>query len=359
MAEHQQDLDKTEKATPYKLREAKRMGQVAKSLEFNSIVILTSMLMLVYMFGNHFIVAEAGLTGRLLAGAHNVVWDAVHINTFLGNVVRAMVDIFWPLLLVMFVAAVAANFMQTGPVFSFHPVKPDFQRLNPVKGFKRVFSKKMLFEAFKNTVKLALISTVIYLFLQDTIMSLLRMQNVDSHLFGKALLHDGTHLVFQLLVVLCIIMIIDLVYTKWDFSKRMMMSRRELRDEIKRREGDPQVRAKQRELQKEAAKRVGAISRVPDADVIITNPTHLAVAVQYDRNKMRSPSVIAKGAGEVAEKIKLLANKNQIPVVENKPLARLLFKTTNIDEYVPEESFAQVAKILVWVYAMRKKRDGV
>ena len=179
--------------------------------------------------------------------------------------------------------AVLSNMVQTGPIFTFFPLKPDPKRLNPVQGFKRVFSRRMLFEALKTFVKLGLITATAYFVIDDMFPHLLAMPQIDPKAYPAVLLDAITSLVFKLVLVLLIVALLDLMYTRWDFGKKMRMSRREVKDEHKRREGDPHVRAKIKELQREAAKRSKSLGRVPDADVLITNPTHFAVAQQNDR----------------------------------------------------------------------------
>jgi flagellar biosynthetic protein FlhB len=152
--------------------------------------------------------------------------------------------------------------------------------------------------------------------------------------------------------------LLDFGYVRWDFAKRMMMSRREMREEHKRREGDPKVRARIRELQREMRKRSGALKRVPDADVLITNPQHIAVALRYRPEELPAPRLIAKGAGDLAARMKLLARRHGVPVVENRPLARRLFLRGGLDAAIAQEEYPQVARVLAWVYALRELRAG-
>jgi flagellar biosynthetic protein FlhB len=158
-------------------------------------------------------------------------------------------------------------------------------------------------------------------------------------------------------MVLAFIALIDVMYTRWSFADKLKMSRREMKEEVKQREGDPHVRARIRELQRELVKRAKAIRRLPDADVLITNPTHLAVALVYQREKMSAPQVIAKGAGEFAEYMRMLARRHGVPVIEDPPLARALFMAAGIDKEVPERVYQQVARVLVRAYALRTARE--
>jgi flagellar biosynthetic protein FlhB len=164
--------------------------------------------------------------------------------------------------------------------------------------------------------------------------------------------------VLKLLMVLALIALIDVLYTRRSYFNRLKMSRRELKEEIKHREGDPRIRARIRQLQRELVKRSSAIKRLPDADVLITNPTHLAVALLYRREQMNAPQVLAKGAGELAEHMKMLARRHRVPVIENRALARKLFDGVEIEQAIPEALFPQVARILVWAYAWRRTEHG-
>jgi flagellar biosynthetic protein FlhB len=163
---------------------------------------------------------------------------------------------------------------------------------------------------------------------------------------------------FQMMLVVLFVALLDLMYTRWEFSQKMLMSRREVKEEVKRREGDPMLRAKQREIQKEAVKRAGSTRRVPDADVLITNPTHLAIALHYDADTMTAPAVIAKGAGTLALKMREVASRHGIPIVENKTLARKLFRESGIDDGVPDDLFPVIAKLMAWVWMLKRHKEA-
>lgn len=351
----EEDQDKTEDATPFKLQEAKKKGQVAKSLEFNSMMIIMALLFVAALWAKSMISSLFDLNRSLFSNAHNVDFDIPSLVEWMGNIFMGLFLVLAPLLVVLVVIAVLMNVFQTGLIFSLFPIKPDFNKLNPVTGFKRVFSKKMLFEAFKSFIKLGFFGSILYGVIASLIPDISRLLMSDPDSYVATLLSLSVQLIMSLLGAIMIVAILDMIYTRWDFSKKMMMSRRELKDEHKRREGDPHVRNKMKEVQREAAKRTDSIKRVPEADVLITNPTHFAVAVLYDKTKMKAPIVIAKGAGSLAQKIKYFASKHNVPTIENKKLAQLLFKYTDIDEPIPESVFAEMAKILVWAYTRRGK----
>ncbi len=356
MAEQQQEQDRSEPATPFKLREARRRGQVAKSMEINSLLLLSTALAMIYLTGEAMIGGQLDMARAVLSQAGGVDLSPGHALVLFEAMVKEVIHVFWPIIAAMMIVGVLSNMFQTGPVFSFYPLKPDIQRINPIAGFKRLFSVKLLFESVKSVIKLALFSAVIYFAIVGSVPTFLGLLDTDPNAYPRFLLEQSVSLAFKLLFVLFVIAILDLLYTRWDFAKKMRMSRREIKEEVKRREGDPQVRAKIKELQREASKRAGSLKRVPDADVLITNPTHLAVGVRYERGVMEAPLVITKGAGELALKMREAAIRRRVPVVENKRLARALFKQVEIDQMITPELFPAVAKLLVWVYAMRERR---
>jgi flagellar biosynthesis protein FlhB len=355
VAEQQTEQDRTEPATPTKLRDAKRRGQVTKSLEINSFFILSLGVAISYLLGQEMVSKQLALSRELLSNAHQVAFDPVQVLLLLKHTVDRLVSIYWPAMAALVAVAVIMNMAQTGPVFTFFPLKPDMSRINPVSGFKRLFSTKLLFEFMKTMIKLMLFSGILYFSIAALFPSLISL--LDHHPDGYlAYLAINANLIaLKLMAILLFIALLDLLYTRWDFAKRMRMSRREIKEEVKRREGDPQIRAKIRELQREAAKRAGSLRKVPEADVLITNPTHLSIALAYQRGVMTAPRVIAKGAGELAGKMREVARRHQVPLVENKRLARRLFQSVDIDQPISEELYPLVAKILVRVFAKRKR----
>ncbi|ODB95139.1 hypothetical protein A3197_17395 [Candidatus Thiodiazotropha endoloripes] len=360
MAEQQTEQDRTEPATPTKLREAKRRGQVSKSLEINSLFILSVGIAVFYLIGDDMVSQQLALSRELLSNAGSISLGPAQALILFEYTFQWVASIFWPLIAILFIGAVLMNMFQTGPVFSFHPLKPDTSRINPVNGFKRLFSVRLLYESVKTLIKLVLFAGCLYLAITSLVPSLVSLLDRHPDSYPVFLARNGTLIAIYLVAVLLFIALLDLLYTRWDFAKRMRMSRREIKDEVKRREGDPQIRAKMRELQREAAKRAGSLRKVPDADVLITNPTHLSIALMYKRESMSAPQVIAKGAGDLAINMRTVARRHNIPIVENRSLARKLFKSVGIDQPIGEDLYPTVAKILVRIFAKRDaKVNGV
>jgi flagellar biosynthetic protein FlhB len=286
------------------------------------------------------------------AGHINYVPD--DLVAWLSGVFTAVIAVVAPILLVIVIIAVLMNVFQTGPIFSFYPIKPDFKKLNPMTGLKRIFSIRTIYETIKTLLKLALFGAIVYFFIIGMLPQAMGFIHIKPDAYAFLMLGHVQDLVLRLVALMILFALIDLVYSRRDYSEKMKMSRREVKDEVKRREGDPQVRAKIKELQREASKRAGSVSKVPDADVLITNPTHKSVAILFKRDSMTAPKVVAKGAGELAIKMRKVARDNSVPIVENKPLARSLFKMVSIDDEIPTMFYAEVARVLVRVYSQRK-----
>ena len=351
----EQEQDRSETATPFKLQEAKKRGQVPKSLELNSFFALAAMLLVMFLWGRGIVQDHFRLDARVLAMAGQIDFSPPVMQYWLAEVLRQMLHGIAPLLVVLAVIAIGANFLQTGPIWTTFPLKPDIDRVNPISGFKRLFSWRLVFELAKNLVKLAAFSVILYLIVRDLLPVLMALPQADPRSYLETTFVHALWIVFKLLAALLVIALIDVLYTRWQFNDKQKMSRREVREEVKHREGDPRIRARMKELRRETLARSEALRRLPEADVLITNPTHLAVALLYQADKMGAPEVIAKGGGEMAEQMKALARRHRVPIVENRTLARALFARTGVDQKIPDEYFAPVAKLLVWVYALRDR----
>ena len=354
----EQEQNRTEPATPFKLAEARKQGQVAKSQDFNSFVLVFAFLLLLSTLGASVAARVAGLSAWLFRQSAFLKLEAPGDLGWFGEIAIAFLAIVVPFAVVGMVFGVLANLIQTGPVFSFVPIKPKFERISPVAGFKRVFNKRMLFEALKTLVKLAFFVAILYSFFTALWPTLPAASQGDAGVQVGFLTASGTSLLFRLGLALLFIGVIDMAYVRWQFGKQMMMSRREMKEEVKRREGDPQIRAKIRELQRENLKQASSMGRVPEADVLITNPDHLAIALRYVRGEMSAPCVIAKGADAWAASMKAIARKNDIPVFERRSLARQLFRVAQLDRPIPPETFIDVARVYADVDAEAQRRQA-
>ena len=355
MAEEEQS--RSEKATPWKLSQARGKGSVPKGMDLNSFLALavlagTLAISGPAMFNSMLRLLAAGL-GQ--PGAALSPHGASMLAT--GMLIAELRP--WASLAVLLMAAGAIGcLMQTGPVLSFTPIKPDFKRLNPVDGLKRFFNIKLLFDALRAVIKAALLAFVIWYFLKHSLAQLFALMNSDVRSFPTALLTLALRLLLWSLLALIPIVLFDIVISRRQFSKRMMMSRREVKDEHKQREGDPRIRSRQRALQGEARQRSASLRRVREADVLITNPTRLAVALKYDDAGMPAPVVLAKGAGKLAALMREMAWRHQVPVVQNRQLARALFRSSAIDAPIAADCYVDVARVLIWLRAMARPAAG-
>lgn len=355
-----QDADLSEQATPHKLSEARKKGSVAKSQDFTAMAMLAALVVTVYANGTDALRQMLRLQTQVLGRSGRLDWSVDALAAWMGQLMLELLTVLGPLFMTLAVVAVLANLFQTGPIFSMHPLIPDWTRISPTTGFKRLFSMRTLFEAFKSVVKLAVLGSVLYILIRDAVPGLIGLTMMQPKGYAQMLIALSGALLVKLVLTLLVIALLDLMFTRWEFGKRMRMSKRDVKDETKNREGDPRIRSRIRQLRAEVLKRSKSVARVPEADVLITNPTRLAVALSYQHGTSGAPKVIAKGAGETARKMRQLAASNRIPVVQNKTLARALFRQVDYDGYVPEKLYPQVARIMVWVYSMRaaKRASG-
>jgi flagellar biosynthetic protein FlhB len=351
MAEKEQN--RTEQATPFKLEEARKQGQVAKSLDFNSLIMISGLLALAMIWGTS-AWRELGQLARDLFVSSADLDVSLNNSGWMAGLISSFISLVAPVLLVGVLLAVLANLVQTGPIFSFTPLKPKGERINPVAGFKRVFNKKMLFDAFKSLLKLLVLGGVAVAFFFALWPQLLVPQSSDSALVQEWFGHHAVGLLFRLGLALVLIGLLDLMYTRHKFKNDMMMSRRELKEEVKRREGDPLIRAKLRELQRENLKQAASVKRVPEADVLITNPEHLAIALRYERGSMSAPVLLARGADSWAAEMRALAHRHGIPIYQRRSLARQLFRIGALGQGIPADCYVDVARIYADLDAKRR-----
>ena len=354
----EQDLDRNDAATPYKLQKAREKGQAAKSADVVSAVVFTVAMVYFTWQGWDAARAQFSFDRLLLLQIDHTLPPGEGMWVVLATMVKGAFAWCAPLFVTLMLAAIVSNLMQTGPILSFEPVKADIDRLNPVNGFKKVFSMRTVFDAFRACVKLVLLVGVAYLALRALATQFHGLAGLSPLAYLQTLLHDLSSLGLKMAVVLCLIAAVDWMFTSREFAKKMRMSKREIKDEAKHRDGDPRVRARMRELRREMRKRSQSIRQTKNADVLLTNPTHVAVALKYVHGEMESPQVVAKGAGVLAAAMRVIAARHGIPVVRSPALTRRLFKELDVDHHVPPRMFAEVARIVVWVFAMRERQQA-
>lgn len=348
------DSDKTEEATPLRREEFRKRGQVAQTRELASVFLIFSLILCFYVLGK-FTFDQFQLIFQEVLGkgmVKTVRLDSA-LDVFKFSILK-MAFIMGPILLLCLVASFMSSVIQIGILHNEEALGLKWERLDPVSGFKRIFSLRSLVEGFKSVVKICLIGGVTYLVLKNEISVIPILVNYTvSQLLG----YVGV-VVLKLLTAMVAFMAgvagLDYLFQRWELEKAMMMTRQEIKDELKSREGDPMIRARIRRSQREMAQK-RMMAEVPKADVVVTNPTHIAVAIKYDMKTMAAPKIIAMGAGYIAEKIKDIARRNNVPIMENKPLARTIFKTLKIGQLIPRELYTAVAEVLSYVFKLKKK----
>ena len=352
------DEDKQFDATPRKLEQARKEGQVVKSKDFStavSLLILVSVIFGLAPFIWNQIVQVFTLLYEQIPNAHT---EQIGYTYILIVAVKGAALIIGPILAIAWLVAVLADFVQVGPLVAIAPLMPKLDKLNPTKYFKNIMSIKTLFELFKNIVKVVILGYIGWMVYKDHIESILMLASVDNNFavmieFGKLI----TEFIFKACIAFLIIAAADYGVTKWKFLKDQKMSFKEIKDEYKNSEGDPNVKAQLRQRRMQMLQQ-GAMDAVPTADFVVTNPTHVACALKYVAEEMDSPMLIAKGTELIAKKIIGIAKEHNVPVIENPPVARALFKMVDINQPIPPELYKAVAEILMFVYKMKNKNTS-
>ena len=348
------DPSKTEKPTGKKLGKAREEGQVAKSQEISSAFILIAGLAFFFFAGDRFFAVPADLMRYVYRNALLLKIDPATLYNLLLLTIRQMFFLLAPLLLLMLFIGLAANLMQVGFKITPKAMKPKFSKLNPVSGFKSKFlSFRPLVELVKSCLKIGLLGYIAYSVYRQNFAGFFSLLNQPVGIILTFIAKVSFQILWRCGLLMLLIAFFDYLYQRWDFMENQKMSKQEVKDEMKQAEGDPQVKSRIRSMQMSAA-RQRMMHEVPKADVVITNPTHIAVALVYDQDNSEAPLVVAKGAGLIAEKIKKVAREHGVPVVENKALARLLFKTVELNQMIPETLYQAVAEVLAYIY----RRDG-
>ncbi len=350
--------EKTEPATAKKLSDARKEGKVAKSKELTS----AFELIVLFLVLKNFISFVAEHLLGMFTDIYGLIPDFVAINakdvsgqavgTLITRVLLQILITCMPFFIFGIVIAVAVNIYQVGWKVTTKPLKPKFDKFNPINGFKRIFSAQSLFELAKSIVKIALIMYIAYSAIRDDADNLFILYEVPLNqailMVGDVVLDAG----LKISIAYLLVGVADFIYQKHKFKEDMKMTKQEVKDEYKNAEGNPEVKGKQKQKMREVSMR-RMMQDVPKADVVITNPTHYAVAIQYDAEKARAPIVLAKGEDFLAQKIKEVAKENHVEIVENKPLARMLYANVDIGQEIPPELYQAVAEVLAMVYNMR------
>lgn len=344
--------DKTEEPTQQRLEDFRREGHVAQSRELTAFFVLAATLLAMYFAGPSLFSGFFDAFRDMLAQSATTMVTDESIGAILLSILRHTGAIVLPIALAGFVAGVLGSVAQIGFNFSLKPLEPALAKINPLSGFRRIYSLNSLVEGAKALVKLSVISVVAYSIVRGSFEDTAVLAELESREIMNYMGSITFRLIGAIAIALLVISVLDLAYQKFRHHRELMMTKKELRDEMKQREGDPLLRARIRSVQRDIAhKRM--MEEVKKADVVVTNPTHIAVAIRYDLEKMNAPKVVAKGSDFIALNIKDLAKKSNVPIVENVPLARALHKSVKVGAYIPRSLYQAVAEVLAYVYRLR------
>ena len=349
--------EKTEPATPKKLEKAREEGQVAKSQDIITAVLLIILFGSLKIFGGYMLDRIQTVFYTLYSSISDYATEEFNASRVMSLMQYGMGEILWiilPIIALGVIGAFVANVVQVKWKVTGKPLRPKFSKLNPITGFKRFFSKDKLMELLKAILKLSVLFYVVYSSLQNEWGMIVNIYQLDLWPALTMIVDLVLNISFKICVVFLALAFADWYYQKRKFRTDMKMTKQEVKDEYKNAEGNPQIKGQIRRKMQEASRR-RMMQALPEADVVITNPTHLAVALKYDREAAEAPVVIAKGADFLAQKIKDTARENQIEIVENKPLARMLYHNVEIGDQIPPELYQVVAEILAYVYERQGK----
>jgi len=348
--------DKTEQPTPKRRDEARKKGQVAKSRELPSVAVLLSGIFTLTLFCSYMY----SYIQKMMKEAFSLpILNDISVSGFivfsermLSLFILAMIPIF----VAIVITAILTNVVQVGFMFSYESLKPTFSKINPIKGFGRLFSKQSFVELFKSLLKLAIIGGIGYIAVKSEMKELPRLGDMEIASIIVYILRTAAMIIIKCVLAMVFLVAIDYAFQKWDFEKKLKMSKKEVKDEHKSSEGDPLVKSRIRSIQMQMARK-RMMQAVPQADVVITNPTYLAIALSYDNSSMDAPKLLAKGAGKVAERIKALAEKHDIPILENRELARSLYSLVEIGQEIPPSLYKAIAEVLAYIYKLKGNKE--
>jgi len=344
--------EKTEPASQKRREEARKKGQVAKSREVVSVSVLAAGVIFLYFAGENL----ASRMGAMIRSAFLSIPDfAAHdfnLVTFLNTIILGSLVSVVPIMMTIAVVAILANYLQVGAVWSVGPLAPKASKISPMEGAKRIFSKRSLVELVKSLAKIVIVGWAAFSVLDDEMGRLGQLIYQENVQIIRYLGETSFKVMTRSCYVIAVLALLDYLYQRWEFEQNMRMTKQEVKEEFKQTEGDPLVRARIRSIQREMARR-RMMEEVKKADVVITNPTHISIALRYDAATMTAPKVVAKGAEKLAFRIREVARAHRVPLVENKGLAQNLYKTVDIGREVPSDLYRAVAEVLAYVYGLK------
>ena len=345
--------DKTEEPTAKKRADAKKKGQVGRSTDMSAAFVLLMGFFIIKLLWESIYHSIAAYTTYVFSHLNQTVDTESVVRIFIG-IIELLAQTALPIMIAIMMMGLAVNMYQVGLNFNTEAIGFKLDKLNPINGFGRIFSKRSLMELLKSLMKIAIIGFFLYDFLADHLMEMPQFIYFDLTTSLAQISDIIFKMAFEVIGVIMVVGFIDYAYQKWQTTQDLKMSKQEVKDEMKQSEGDPQIKGKIKQKQRQMAM-ARMMQEVPKADVIVTNPTHFAVALKYDKG-MVAPQIVAKGQDLLAQRIKEIARENKVPIVENKPLARALYATVEVGDIVPAELYQAVAEVLAYVYRLKNNR---
>ena len=346
--------DKTEEPTPKKKKDARKQGNIAKSAEVNKAMTFIAILVVIYMMSGSIISELQGFIVNILSGDFSMTMNDNTIKILMFKVMMSFMKIVLPISLIIMVFGILGSLIQTGLFFSMESLKPKFSKLNPLTGLKNMFSMKAIVNLIKSMVVICIMIYLGYSFMSKNFEGIIKSGDIYlPHLFN-IVLDLIKRILTSITLAIAVVAALDYGYEKFSHKKGLKMTKQEVKEEYKQMEGDPHIKGKIKQKQRQMANQ-RLIQAVPSSTVIVTNPTHISIAIRYEQGKDTTPIVVAKGVDEVAFRIREIAKSHDIPIIENVPLARLIYKEVDIDQEIPEEMYKAVAEVLVAVYKIKNK----
>ena len=354
-----QNDGKTEKATPKKRQDARKKGQVLQSRELTSVIVLVFAFVALKLFGGSIYNEILRYTRVVLTEYPKVddLYSPEFLTRIFIDIITVLVKAVAPVLSIVMIAGLITGYAQVGFLFTMETLAPKFNRINPASGMKRIFSMHGAVELVKAIFKILVVGVIAYSYLKGETPRVLRTMNMDIVNTAVYICTTSINVAIRICIALIVIGLLDYGYQWWEYERNLRMSKQEVKEEYKQTEGNPEIKSKIKQKQRQLSMS-RMLHEVPKADVVITNPTHFAVAVAYDASRADAPMVIAKGQDFIALRIKEVAKENRVEIVENKPLARTLYETVDIGEAIPPELYQAVAEILAFVYNLKGKTAG-
>lgn len=347
--------EKTEPATQRRLEDAKQKGQVARSVEVNSVILFILALLFFGFYGSHFMVNFKKIFLEFFQMIRNPDINVNNIQELFISILQDSFQMLFPFFIIMLVGGVLTNIFQIGFIFTTQTMEFDLNKINPFSGFKKIFSRKTFIELLKSIFKVALVALIAYWGIRSRFEEIILAIDKDIPQISLFISSLAFSVVIKITIAMILIAILDFMFQRWDHLEKLKMTKQEVKEEMKQYEGDPILKSRIRSIQREMSRK-RMLQKVPEAEVVITNPTHFAIAISYNVEEDPAPKVLAKGADYIAQKIREVAKEHYIPIVENKPLAQALYKACEPGDFIPEDLFSAVAEVLSYVYKLKGKK---